>query len=190
MGAFDKADVLFLTGPAGTGKTHLAIALAARSITDKKYDRLILTRPQVTVADEQMGFLPGRIDQKMHPWLLPVQDVLRNMTHTPSEWLKAHAETCPLGFIRGRTFDHCIALLDEAQNCSYSQLKAFLSRLGRRGKLIVTGDMQQSDLRGDVPFRIVLDQLFSSPIPGVRWVKLGVEDIVRHPLVGQILERL
>ncbi len=191
MAAFERCDVLVLTGPAGTGKTHLAAALAAQSGAARRHDRLVLTRPQVTVAGEQMGFLPGRVEQKMHPWLLPVHDVLANVTSVkPAEWLKANAEVVPLGFVRGRTFDRCVALLDEAQNCTYAQLVAFVSRLGRHGKAVLTGDPHQSDLPGPPALLELAARLTAPPLPGVRWVTLGAEDVVRHPRLAEILDRL
>ena len=190
--AFEQSDVLIITGSAGCGKTHLAMAQAAMAINDKRYQRVILSRPQVTAGGEQMGFLPGKVEQKMHPWLLPIHDVLRSITWTkPDEWIKQNTEIVPLGFMRGRTFDRAIAVLDEAQNATYAQLKLFLSRLGHKGKLILTGDPAQSDLP-DYPcgLQLITDYLTNPPLPGVTVCRLGMADVVRHPLLASILERI
>lgn len=179
---FQRCDVLFLLGGAGSGKTHVAIALALTSVALKQCDRVVLLRPTVECG-ETLGYVPGDVDEKLSPWLGPVDDVLRNMT-----WVRRDAlpiEATSLQHIRGRTVQNAVAVLDEAQNATREQLVAFLSRLGRGGKLILTGDATQCDLG-------------ASPLPGVATQLRGLSGVAsvtlqgqhRHPLVAAMTKRL
>jgi len=184
---FPKKDVLFFTGPAGTGKTHQAVKLAITSFLNNKCHRIILTRPTVECG-EKLGFLPGDINRKMAPWIAPVEDVLRRITTvSPQEIIKT-MEIVPLAMIRGRTFDDCVAILDEAQNCTWEQLKAFITRLGKGGKLIICGDPDQSDLKNNnalARFSKSLEELDC-----IGYVAFTDEMIVRHPSLASIIAAL
>ncbi len=140
---FRVFDILFLIGPAGTGKTHAAVSLALQS------ERVVITRPAVELDGERLGYLPGGPDEKLHPFMLPVLDVLRTQLGIVEANKRFKAfEVCPLAFIRGRTLSDCVAILDEAQNATRAQRKTYLTRLGRGGKMIISGDPSQSDIRG------------------------------------------
>ena len=146
--AVDKNDIIFAHGPAGTGKTYTAVALAVRALRNKEVKRIILTRPAVE-AGESLGFLPGDLKEKIDPYLRPLYDGLEDMI--PSEKLKAYLESgvieiAPMAFMRGRTLDNCYVILDEAQNSTTAQLKMFLTRMGPSAKMIITGDLSQIDL--------------------------------------------
>lgn len=148
--AYKDNDVLFLVGAAGTGKSHLAVAFAVHDIIKKERSRIILSRP-VVEAGENLGFLPGDVDEKVYPYMLPLYDCLDKICGRDSEARKKIDEAyelAPLAFLRGRTFDGCVCILDEAQNCTRAQLKLFLTRLGKYSKMIITGDPTQSDLPG------------------------------------------
>lgn len=180
-------DVMIIRGPAGSGKTHLAVALAALDLQSKKANRIILSRPTVTACGEEIGLLPGDVNEKMHPWLLPVHDVLRRMTFAkPDKWIAEHCEVCPLAFMRGRTFDDCVAILDEAQNATRAQLRLFLSRIGPGGKLVLTGDVEQCDIPNSGFLNLSLD-LREAVIPGVAVVDLLADDNPRHHLISEVL---
>jgi phosphate starvation-inducible protein PhoH and related proteins len=184
---FTTNDILILTGPAGSGKTHVATALAAEAILSQRARKLILSRP-VVPAGEELGFLPGDLNKKMGPWLLPFHDVLRHITHQgPQEFFKEHVEICPIAYLRGRTFERCVAILDEAQNASYQQLKLFATRIGYKAKLIITGDTQQSD-RVDSGLSLFRERLVNCP--GVAQVALPTEVSPRHPIIPELLSRL
>jgi phosphate starvation-inducible protein PhoH and related proteins len=197
---FPKSDIMIITGIAGSGKTHLGLYLGLKAIQDQRATKLILTRPTVPVDGEELGFLPGKLDQKMAPWLLPISDCLASMSWLkPDEFFKNHCEVVPLAFMRGRTFSKCVAILDEAQNCSYSQIRLFLTRLGQKGKLIICGDSAQSD-RPDSGLERILDRLgFGTvqPTPGsfqalkgISHVELPSTSSPRHPLIPEIIRRL
>jgi phosphate starvation-inducible PhoH-like protein len=181
---FPKKDILFLTGPAGTGKTHQAVKMALTSFLGGKVRRMILSRPMVECG-EKMGFLPGDINDKLAPWVAPIEDVLRRITTiNPKEVMKS-MEIIPLAVMRGRTFDDCVAILDEAQNCTWEQLKLFTSRLGKNGKLIICGDPEQSDLRIRncfAEFAYALETLDC-----VGYVGFDESMIVRHPSLPSIM---
>lgn len=187
--ASEKNDIVFAIGPAGTGKTYTAVALAVRALKNRNVKKIILTRPAVE-AGESLGFLPGDLKEKIDPYLRPLYDALDDMI--PAEKLNQFMtnrviEIAPLAFMRGRTLDHAFIILDEAQNCSTLQLKMFLTRLGPSAKCIITGDLSQIDL----PFnqrsglQRALDIL--NPVEGIVEVRLTADDVVRHRLVKEII---
>ena len=188
--AAEESDIVFAIGPAGTGKTYTAVAMAVRALKNRMVKKMILTRPAVE-AGESLGFLPGDLKEKVDPYLRPLYDALDDMI--PAEKLNFFMqnrtiEIAPLAFMRGRTLDNAFIILDEAQNCSTSQLKMFLTRLGPSAKCIITGDLSQIDL----PFhqksglRRAIDIL--EGLKGIRVVNLKSEDVVRHRLVKAIIE--
>lgn len=185
-----KNDVLFAIGPAGTGKTYTAVALAVRALKNKEIKRIILTRPAVE-AGESLGFLPGDLKEKVDPYLRPLYDALDDMIQP--EKLKVYLENrtieiAPLAFMRGRTLDNCFVILDEAQNATDMQLKMFLTRMGPAAKFIVTGDITQIDLpkKAQSGLRMTLGIL--DGIKGIDIIYLTGQDVVRHKLVKEILK--
>lgn len=185
-----KNDVLFAIGPAGTGKTYTAVALAVRALKNKEIKRIILTRPAVE-AGENLGFLPGDMKEKIDPYLRPLYDALDDMI--PPEKLKHYLENrtieiAPLAFMRGRTLDNCFVILDEAQNATDMQLKMFLTRMGPTAKFIVTGDVTQVDLPKKQQSGLYTALRILSDIKGIEIIYLSGEDVVRHKLVRRILE--
>lgn len=182
-------DMVFAVGPAGTGKTYTAIALAVRALRDKEVKRIILTRPAVE-AGENLGFLPGDLKEKLDPYMQPLYDALRDMI--PHEKLVAYLETgviqiAPLAFMRGRTLDHAFVVLDEGQNTTHAQMKMFLTRMGRNAKFIITGDPGQIDLPRRVISGLKEALLVLKDVKGVGIVFLDERDIIRHPLVNKII---
>ncbi len=182
-------DVIFAVGPAGTGKTYTAVALAVRALKERQVKKIILTRPAVE-AGESLGFLPGDLKEKVDPYLTPLYDALNDMI--PPEKLKHFMEqrtieVAPLAFMRGRTLDEAFVILDEAQNATVMQIKMFLTRLGPKAKYVITGDLTQVDL----PFkqrsglRKAMDIL--SGIPGIDVIRMNADDVVRHRLVKDII---
>lgn len=187
--SIDKNDIVFAIGPAGTGKTYTAVALAVRALKHKLVRKIILTRPAVE-AGESLGFLPGDLKDKVDPYLRPLYDALDDMI--PGEKLNYFMdnrtiEIAPLAYMRGRTLDNAFIILDEAQNCTRSQLKMFLTRLGPSAKCIVTGDMSQIDLPRNQYSGLPDTVRMLGPIGGIDFVKLGAEDVVRHRLVKEII---
>ncbi len=185
-----KNDLLFAVGPAGTGKTYTAIALAVRALKNREVKRLILTRPAVE-AGERLGFLPGDLKEKLDPYLQPLYDALQDMI--PSKRLQSFMEDgtiqiAPLAYMRGRTLDRAFVILDEAQNTSLGQLKMFLTRMGADAKFIVTGDATQIDLPNKKDSGLVRGMELVRNIRGISVVEFGKEDIVRHPLVTKIVD--
>ena len=187
---FEENDLIFAVGPAGSGKTYTAIALAVRELKEKRIRRIILTRPAVE-AGEKLGFLPGDMKEKLDPYLQPLYDALGDMI--PSGKLSKFIEEgtiqiAPLAYMRGRTLDNAAVILDEAQNTTHSQIKMFLTRMGRNAKFIVTGDLTQVDLpkSSDSGLCMAIDRL--SSVDGIGIIKFGKGDIIRHPLVKQIVE--
>lgn len=185
-----KSDILFAIGPAGTGKTYTAVALAVRALKNKEIKRIILTRPAVE-AGENLGFLPGDLKEKIDPYLRPLYDALDDMI--PAEKLKVYLENrtieiAPLAFMRGRTLDNCFVILDEAQNATDMQLKMFLTRMGPSAKFIVTGDVTQIDLPKKQQSGLHTALRILSDIKGIEIIYLTGEDVVRHKLVRKILE--
>ena len=187
---YQSHDLIFATGPAGTGKTYTAIALAVRALKNREVKRLILTRPAVE-AGERLGFLPGDLKDKLDPYLQPLYDALQDMV--PAQRLKSYMEDgtiqiAPLAYLRGRTLESAFVILDEAQNTNLVQLKMFLTRMGNHAKFIVTGDITQIDLpnKGDSGLKRAMEIL--KGIPGISYVNFTKEDIVRHPLVTKIVK--
>ena len=187
---YQSHDLIFATGPAGTGKTYTAIALAVRALKNREVKRLILTRPAVE-AGERLGFLPGDLKDKLDPYLQPLYDALQDMV--PAQRLKSYMEDgtiqiAPLAYMRGRTLESAFVILDEAQNTNLVQLKMFLTRMGNHAKFIVTGDITQIDLpnKGDSGLKRAMEIL--KGIPGISYVNFTKEDIVRHPLVTKIVK--
>ncbi|MEJ2880711.1 PhoH family protein [Pedobacter sp. GR22-6] len=188
--SINKNDVLFAIGPAGTGKTYTAVALAVRALKNKEIKRIILTRPAVE-AGENLGFLPGDLKEKVDPYLRPLYDALDDMI--PAEKLKLYIENrtieiAPLAFMRGRTLDNCFVILDEAQNSTDLQLKMFLTRMGPSAKFIVTGDVTQIDLPKKQMSGLHNALRILDGIPGIDIIYLTGEDVVRHKLVKRILK--
>lgn len=182
-------DIIFAIGPAGTGKTYTAVALAVRALKNKEIKRIILTRPAVE-AGENLGFLPGDLKEKIDPYLRPLYDALDDMI--PAEKLKAYLETrvieiAPLAFMRGRTLDNCFVILDEAQNATEVQLKMFLTRMGPTAKFIVTGDITQIDLPKKQQSGLHTALRILPEIKGIDIIYLNGDDVVRHKLVKNIL---
>lgn len=185
-----KNDVLFAIGPAGTGKTYTAVALAVRALKNKEIKRIILTRPAVE-AGESLGFLPGDLKEKVDPYLRPLYDALDDMI--APEKLKLYLENrtievAPLAFMRGRTLDNCFVILDEAQNATDLQLKMFLTRMGPTAKFIVTGDITQVDLPKKSQSGLHNALRILTEIKGIDIIYLSGEDVVRHKLVKAILK--
>ncbi len=188
--AIDENDMLFALGPAGSGKTYTAVALAVRALKSKKVKRIILTRPAVE-AGENLGFLPGDLKDKLDPYLQPLYDALRDMIL--QQKLESYIEDktieiAPLAFMRGRTLDNCFVILDEAQNATYSQMKMFLTRMGKNSKFIITGDPTQTDLPKQQVSGLLNAVEFLRDIKGISFVHLKEFDIIRHPLVTKIVE--
>jgi phosphate starvation-inducible PhoH-like protein len=186
----DKNDIVFALGPAGTGKTYTAVAVAVKALKNKEIKRIILTRPAVE-AGESLGFLPGDLKEKIDPYLRPLYDALDDMI--PAEKLKQYLENrtievAPLAFMRGRTLDNCFVILDEAQNTTDSQIKMFLTRMGPSAKVIITGDMSQVDLPAKQTSGLLKATKILSKIKGISMVLLTVEDVVRHRLVKEIIK--
>lgn len=187
--ASEQKDMVFAIGPAGTGKTYTAVALAVRALKERQVRRIILTRPAVE-ADEHLGFLPGDLKDKLDPYLQPLYDALRDMI--PSSkldgYLEDHTiEIAPLAFMRGRTLDHAFVILDEAQNATRSQLKMFLTRMGRSAKFIITGDITQIDLPPKTPSGLPQAMEVLKDVKGIEFILLDDKDVVRHKLVTDII---
>jgi phosphate starvation-inducible PhoH-like protein len=187
--AYDENDLLFSVGPAGSGKTYTAIALAVRALKNKEVRRIILSRPAVE-AGEKLGFLPGDMKEKIDPYLQPLYDALQDMlpdTKLNEFMEKGIIQIAPLAFMRGRTLSDAVVILDEAQNTTVQQLKMFLTRLGIGGKMIVTGDLTQIDLPASQRsgLRDAMDRF--QDIKGIRIIEFNEKDIVRHPLVKHIV---
>jgi len=187
--AIDRDDLMIAIGPAGTGKTYTAIALAVRALKNKEVQRIILTRPAVE-AGENLGFLPGDLKEKLDPYLQPLYDALRDML--PTQKLLAFLEdgtieVAPLAFMRGRTLNNAFAILDEAQNTTPGQLKMFLTRMGASAKFIVTGDITQIDLPPKQESGLINAQSILNEVPGISFVYLDEKDIIRHKLVSRII---
>ncbi len=182
--------VTFAIGPAGTGKTYLAMALAVRALSEREVGRIILTRPAVE-AGERLGFLPGDILAKVDPYLRPLFDALYDMLDADrlSTYMdKGAIEVAPLAFMRGRTLNDSFIILDEAQNTSPEQMQMFLTRLGFGSKVVVTGDVTQIDLPREQASGLVSVQDILGPIEGIAFIRFGHEDVVRHKLVQRIVE--
>ena len=185
-----KNDIIFAIGPAGTGKTYTGVALAVKALKDKQVKRIILTRPAVE-AGENLGFLPGDLKEKLDPYMQPLYDALRDMIQ--QEKLNSHLENgtiqiAPLAFMRGRTLDNAFVILDEAQNTTHSQMKMFLTRMGKNAKFMVTGDPGQIDLPRRVISGLKEALLILKEIDGIGIVKLDHKDVIRHSLVKKVID--
>ena len=185
----DKNDMLFAVGPAGTGKTYTAVALAVRALKEKEVRKIILTRPAVE-SGENLGFLPGDLKEKLDPYMQPLYDALRDMI--PHEKLESYIEKgiiqiAPLAFMRGRTLDNAFVILDEAQNTTHNQMKMFLTRMGKSAKFIITGDPGQIDLPRKQVSGLKESLLALKDINGIAQVFLDDKDVVRHKLVRSII---
>lgn len=188
--AYHANDMVFAVGPAGTGKTYLSIALAVKALKEKTIKKIILSRPAVE-AGEKLGFLPGDMKDKIDPYLQPLYDALEDMI--PAVKLKEYMETnviqiAPLAFMRGRTLNDAVIVLDEAQNTTTHQIKMFLTRLGMNAKMIITGDTSQIDLPRSVRSGLIQALHVLDRVPGIGKVEFGKKDIVRHHLVQLIVE--
>lgn len=187
---FSKNDMLFAVGPAGSGKTYTAIALAVRALKNREVRKIILSRPAVE-AGEKLGFLPGDMREKIDPYLQPLYDALEDMI--PMAKLKEYMDTnviqiAPLAFMRGRTLNDAIVILDEAQNTTPQQIKMFLTRMGSNTKMIITGDLTQIDLPQRQASGLIQALHILKDVPGIGFITLGKKDIVRHKLVTRIVE--
>ena len=187
---YEKNDMLFATGPAGSGKTYTAIALAVRSLKNKEIKKIILSRPAVE-AGEKLGFLPGDMKDKIDPYLQPLYDALQDMI--PVAKLKEYMELnviqiARLAFMRGRTLNDAVVILDEAQNTTTQQIKMFLTRMGMNTKMIVTGDMTQIDLPTSQTSGLIQAMRILKDVKGISFIEMNKKDIVRHKLVTRIVE--
>ena len=187
---YEKNDLLFAIGPAGSGKTYVAIALAVRALKNKEVRKIILSRPAVE-AGEKLGFLPGDMKEKIDPYLQPLYDALEDMI--PQAKLQEYMEKgviqiAPLAFMRGRTLSDAVVILDEAQNTTVPQIKMFLTRLGMGSKMIITGDLTQIDLPHSQRSGLIDACNVLREIPGISFIHFSEKDIVRHPLVERIVK--
>tara|TARA_R110002073_G_scaffold72537_1_gene177562 strand:- start:580583 stop:581530 length:948 start_codon:yes stop_codon:yes gene_type:complete len=185
----NKNDMLFAVGPAGTGKTYTAVALAVKALKEKEVKRIILTRPAVE-SGENLGFLPGDLKEKLDPYMQPLYDALRDMIS--HEKLQAYIETgviqiAPLAFMRGRTLDNAFVILDEAQNTTHAQMKMFLTRMGKHAKFIINGDPGQIDLPRRQVSGLKESLLALKDIDGIAMVYLDDKDVIRHRLVKEVI---
>ncbi|MDG2332470.1 MAG: PhoH family protein [Flavobacteriales bacterium] len=190
VAASDKHDLTFAIGPAGTGKTYTAVALAVRALKNKEVKRIILTRPAVE-AGENLGFLPGDLKEKLDPYMQPLYDALMDMI--PPEKLEYYIDSgviqiAPLAFMRGRTLDNAFVILDEAQNATISQMKMFLTRMGESAKFIITGDVSQIDLPKHQKSGLVKAIGLLNKVEGISFIYLDGNDIIRHKLVKNIIQ--
>lgn len=186
----NKNDMVFAIGPAGTGKTYTAVALAVKALKNKQVRRIILTRPAVE-AGENLGFLPGDLRDKLDPYLQPLYDALWDMI--PMQKLMSYMEDkvieiAPLAFMRGRTLDNAYVILDEAQNATSAQLKMFLTRMGKNAKFFITGDITQIDLPKNQQSGLLQADRILSKIPGIDFIYMDTKDVVRHHLVTKIIK--
>ena len=188
--SMNKNDMVFAIGPAGTGKTYTGVALAVKALKDKEVKRIILTRPAVE-AGENLGFLPGDLNEKLDPYMQPLYDSLRDMI--PNESLQSYLvkgtiQIAPLAFMRGRTLDDAFVILDEAQNSTHSQMKMFLTRMGKNSKFMITGDPEQIDLPKSIMSGLNEALLILKNSNGIGIIKLDEKDVIRHILVKKIIE--
>ncbi len=188
--AMSKFDIVLAIGPAGTGKTYLAMASAVSDLLRKRVNRIILTRPAVE-AGEKLGFLPGDLNDKINPYLRPLHDALFDMLEPDrvnAMIEQGMIEIAPLAYMRGRTLNDAFIILDEAQNSTPDQMKMFLTRLGMNSKAVITGDITQTDLPPSIVYGLVRVKSILKDIPGIRFVNFTDKDVVRHDLVKQILK--
>jgi phosphate starvation-inducible PhoH-like protein len=190
VAGMQQCDMLFAIGPAGTGKTYTAVALAVRALKNKEVRRIILTRPAVE-AGENLGFLPGDLKEKLDPYMQPLYDALRDMI--PHDRLNEYLEQgiiqiAPMAFMRGRTLDNAFVILDEAQNATRAQIKMFLTRMGQSARFIITGDPSQVDLPLKQPSGLKEALTLLKDVEGITIIRLNESDVIRHKLVRQIIE--
>jgi phosphate starvation-inducible PhoH-like protein len=188
--AIGERDVVFAIGPAGTGKTYLAVAMAAAALAERRVKRIVLTRPAVE-AGERLGFLPGDLVEKVNPYLRPVYDALYDILgyeKVARHLERGVIEIAPLAFMRGRTLNDSFMLLDEAQNTTPEQMKMFLTRMGFHSKMVVTGDITQIDLPDGRPSGLILSREILGEMAGVTFFEFTKEDVVRHRLVQQVID--
>ena len=188
--SMSKSDMVFAIGPAGTGKTYTGVALAVKALKEKQVKRIILTRPAVE-AGENLGFLPGDLNEKLDPYMQPLYDALRDMI--PNETLQSYLskgtiQIAPLAFMRGRTLDNAFVILDEAQNSTHSQMKMFLTRMGKNSKFMITGDPEQIDLPRSMISGLKEALLILKSSKGIGIIRLDDKDVIRHRLVKKIIE--
>ncbi|MEM6836435.1 MAG: PhoH family protein, partial [Cyanobacteria bacterium P01_C01_bin.120] len=187
--ALRKSDLIFCSGPAGTGKTFLAAMVGVQALLNDEYERLILTRPAVE-AGERLGFLPGDLQQKVNPYLRPLYDALHELIDPekiPSLMERGVIEVAPLAYMRGRTLNNAFVILDEAQNTTPAQMKMVLTRLGFQSRMVVTGDTTQTDLPTNQSSGLSVAQKILASVEGIAFCKLTQADVVRHPLVQRIV---
>ncbi len=190
VSSIEKNDLLFAIGPAGTGKTYTAVALAVRALKNKQVKRIVLTRPAVE-AGENLGFLPGDLKEKLDPYLQPLYDALRDMLPISklNDYLHSGIiQIAPLAFMRGRTLDNSFVILDEAQNTSINQMKMFLTRMGKTAKFLITGDETQIDLPKNQNSGLLESLKRLKKIKGISIIKLNEKDVIRHALVKKIIK--
>ena len=188
--AIKKNDLVFGIGPAGTGKTYLAVVMAVNALKNGQVNKTILTRPAVE-AGESLGFLPGDLKEKVDPYLRPLYDALHDVLgaeHTQRLIERGTIEIAPLAYMRGRTLDDAFVILDEAQNTTHAQMKMFLTRLGFGSKMVITGDQTQVDLPKGVKSGLIESERLLINVKGISFIFLEQSDVVRHPLVGRIIE--
>lgn len=188
--AFQQHSVLFMTGPAGVGKSMLAMAFAASEVLEHRKKRIIITRP-IVEAGERLGYLPGDFNDKVNPYMFPLYDCLTKIVGPAGEHrdlINERLEVSPLAYLRGRTFDDAVCILDESQNATMTQFRLFLSRMGENSKIIVTGDPTQSDIGSASGLSEVVSRL--EGLTGIGIIQFHADSIVRHPLVGAMLEKL
>lgn len=190
VASINKKDMIFAIGPAGTGKTYTAVALAVRALKNKEVKRIILTRPAVE-AGENLGFLPGDMKEKLDPYMQPLYDALADMI--PADKLEQNIENrviqiAPLAFMRGRTLDNAFVILDEAQNTTESQMKMFLTRMGNNAKFIINGDVTQIDLPARQPSGLLQAIKLLKKVEGIDFIELDSRDVIRHRLVSSIIQ--
>jgi phosphate starvation-inducible protein PhoH and related proteins len=187
--AVRESDMVFAIGPAGTGKTYTAVALAVKALKERSVRRIILTRPAVE-AGENLGFLPGDLREKLDPYLQPLYDALKDMIPAArlSEYMEEGViQIAPLAFMRGRTLDNAFVILDEAQNATLPQVKMFLTRMGRNAKFVITGDVTQVDLPDRQPSGLMPAVEMLREVPGISVIELDERDVIRHELVIRVL---
>lgn len=194
--AIENSDIIVCDGKAGTGKTLLAVGRALRYLREEpdKYQRIIMVRPAITACDENLGHLPGEIDEKMAPFVAPMIDSMRlflNGSEIENYLRTKVVDVWPIAFMRGRTLNNCVAIFDEAQNATPSQMKMFLTRIGQNCKVIIEGDITQSDLKGEAKAQNGLRDIIVrlGGLDGVSIIHLGGKDIVRSEIVSRVLER-
>ena len=191
LNLLETSSILFVTGSAGTGKTYLAVAYAVASLKKNEIKKIIITRPAVE-AGEKLGFLPGDLKEKVDPYLIPIYDALNEFLgkeNVDKLVEKGVIEIAPLAYMRGRTLDHAIIILDEAQNTTSNQMKMFVTRLGFNSKMIITGDLSQIDLQKGISSGLLEATKLLTNITGINHLHFTKHDVMRHPLVSKIIER-